>query len=192
MPQSDQTLCQAYKTSSGLKLTVPRKLLIYGEQLQFQLYVANLLGLQSQSDIINVTVSEKPQLAVKMLTPTVIVRRRKLAEIKLSVHLPDCGYEVPPKPTLEYDWIWSDGDIEEVDPKIGTVQRGVVVRKASLFILPYTLSFDTSIVYFFNATVTDSSGNYESTTVSAKVTVIKEPLHLSISGNNAIIYYKNN
>ena len=192
VPQTDQTLCQTYKSSSGLKVTVPRRLLIYGEQLHFQLFVGNVLGLQSESDIINVTVSEKPQLAVRMLTPTLTVRRRTLVEIKLSVHLPDCGYGVPARPNLEYEWTWSEVGIEVVNPQTGSSQRGVVTRKTSLFILPYTLGFDTSLVYFFNATVTDSSGNYEGTTVSAKVKVIKEPLNLSLSGNNAVIHYKDN
>ena len=113
---SYQTFCENYQAASGLKITIPRRFLEYEEELQFQLFVANVLGLQSQSDIVNVTVSTKPQLAVRMLTPTLHVRRRKLVEIRLSVHLPDCGYEVPPKPTLEYDWVWSDAMITLTNP----------------------------------------------------------------------------
>ena len=113
-------------------------------------------------------------------------------EIKLSVHLPGCGYETPPKPSLEYDWAWSDVTITSTNPTIEGQQRGVVPRKTSLFIMPYTLGFDTEIVYSFSATVADSSDNYEGSTVSAKVTVIQEPLHLVISGNNGVVYHKSN
>ena len=187
-----ETFCQNYQAASGLKITIPRRFLEYKEQLQLQLYVANVLGLLSQSDNLNVTVSTKPQLAVRMLTPTLRVRRRKLVEIKLSVHLPDCGYETPPKPTLEYDWTWSDATITPTNPTIEGQQRGVVPRKTALFIMPYTLGFDTKIVYLFNATVADSGDNYEGSTVSAKVTVIQEPLHLVISGNNGVVYHKSN
>ena len=59
--ESFETFCQNYRAASGLKITIPRRYPEYKEQLQFKLYVANVLGLQSQSDIVNVTVSTKPQ-----------------------------------------------------------------------------------------------------------------------------------
>ncbi len=186
------TMCQSYKDVAGLKVVIPRSLLTDGEQLQFQLFVTNILGLQSQSDVINVTVTEKPELRVKMLTPTLTVKRRQLVEIKLSVHLPECGYHNAPIPRLDYAWAWSNAEASEIEPSAGHSQTGMVPRKTSLFIMPYTLGFNTNTTYDFNATVTDKSGNYQGATVYSKVTVVQEPLRLTISGDGAQIYFRNN